>query len=76
MFGASLYAPGRVLVSGAALESGMQHCALKQKFMLPIVNFHDLVGPHIKLVGGSGGCWPWLAVSSALVLAKCGVRGR
>ena len=38
--GASLYAPGRFLVSGAALESGMQHFVLKQEFVLPIANFH------------------------------------
>ena len=43
IFGASLYAPGRFLVSGAALESGMQHCVLKQKSMLAIVNSHDLL---------------------------------
>ena len=45
MCGASLYAPGSFffLVSGAALESGMQHFVLKQEFMLPIVNFHDFL---------------------------------
>ena len=39
LFGASLYAPGRFLVSGAALESGMQHFVLKQKIMLHLVDF-------------------------------------
>ena len=39
LFGASLYAPGRFLVSGAALEAGMQHFVLKQKIMLHLVGF-------------------------------------
>ena len=30
------------LVSGAARESGMQHCVLNQAFMLPLANAHDL----------------------------------
>ena len=38
----SMYLVGRFfLVSGAALESVMQHRAPEQKFMLPSVKFHD-----------------------------------
>ena len=45
-FGASLYATGRFLVSGAALESGMQHFVLKQKIMLHLVGFTVFFSPN------------------------------
>ena len=54
-FGASLYAPGRFLVSGAALESGMQHFVLKQKIMLHLVDSTVFFSLQIKLVGDLGG---------------------
>ena len=53
--GASLYATGRCLVSGAALESGMQHFVLTQKIMLRLVDFTVFFSPQIKLVGDLGG---------------------
>ena len=43
------------LVSGAALESGMQHFVLKQKIMLHLVDFTVFFSLQIKLVGGLGG---------------------
>ena len=52
--GASLYAPGRFLVGGAALESGMQHFVLKQKIMLHLVDF-TVFSLQSKLVGDLGG---------------------
>ena len=55
IFGASLYASGRFLVSGAALESGMQHFVLKQKIMLHLVEFTVFFSLQAKLVGGLGG---------------------
>ena len=39
VFGASLDAPGGCLASGAALEPGMQHFVLNQKFMVPHCEF-------------------------------------
>ena len=42
------------LVSGAALESGMQHFVLKQKIMLHLVGF-TVFSLQIKLAGGLGG---------------------
>ena len=73
--GASLYATGRFLVSGAALESGMQHFVLKQKIMLRLVDFTVFFSPN------QAGWWfgwvgAWLVVSSVLVLVNCGVCGR
>ena len=40
--GASLYALGRLLVSGPALESGMQHVVPAPKVMLRLMSFADL----------------------------------
>ena len=75
VFGASLYAPGGCLVSGAALEPGMQHFVLTQKIMLHLVGFTVFFSPN------QAGWWfgwvgAWLVVSSVLVLVNCGVCGR
>ena len=55
LVGASLYAHGRFLVSGAALESGMQHFVLKQKIMLHLVGFTVFFSLQTKLVCDLGG---------------------
>ena len=41
MAGASLYAPGRCVANGAALESGMHHSVLKREMVWHLVNVTD-----------------------------------
>ena len=73
--GASLYAPGRFLVSGAALDAGMQHCALREKSMVRRAALTDFFSPN--QAGWWRGCvGAWLVAGSVLVLVHCGVCGR
>ena len=70
---ASLYAPGRLLVSGTVLDSVMQHFLPKQKIMLDLVSSPGGFSPS------QAGWWlgrvgAWLVVISVLVLVNCGVR--
>ena len=76
MCGASLDAPGRLV--GEWSSSGARDAALcAQPGVYVATLWISMIFVHqIKLAGDPGGLWPWLAVSSALALANCGVRGR